>query len=60
MYLFNTLLGFRWDISHGRENEGNQLQPKGNVEKAKTRDISDLSLKVKQDRKKDIYVYSCC
>lgn len=59
MYLFNTLLGFRWDISHGRENQGNQLQPKGNVEKAKTRDVSDLSLKVKKDRRKDIYIYFC-
>ncbi len=53
-YLFYKLLGFRRDISHSRENKCNQFQPKRNVEKAKTRDITDLSLMVKDECKKDI------
>lgn len=43
-YLLYKLFVFWRDISHSRENKCNQLQPKGNVEKAETRDITDLSL----------------
>lgn len=53
-YIFYLLLCFGWDISHSRQNKCNQFQPKGNVEKAKTRDIIDLSLMVKDESKGEI------
>lgn len=50
MYPFDFLLCIWWDISHGRENKCNQFKPKGDVEKAKTRDITDITLLVKGQR----------
>ena len=43
-YLFYKFLGFWRDVSQSRENKCYQFQPKGDVEKAKTREITDLSL----------------
>lgn len=43
-YLFHKLLGFWRDISHSRQKKCNQFQPKGNVEKAETRNITDFPL----------------
>lgn len=43
-YLLYQLLSFWGDISHSRENKCNHFQSKGNVENAKMRDITDLSL----------------
>lgn len=49
-YPFYLLLGIWWDISHSREEQSDHLQPKGDEEKAESRDISDLSLRVREEK----------
>lgn len=47
-YLFHDLLSLGGDVSHSGENKRDHLQPKGNVEKAETRDITDFSLSARE------------
>lgn len=49
-YPFYLLLGIWRDISHSREEQSDHLQPKGDEEKAESRDISDLSLRVREEK----------
>lgn len=47
-YLFYLLLCIQRDVGHSREEQSDHLQPKGDEEKAKSRHIGDLSLRVRQ------------
>lgn len=48
-YPFYLLLCIWWDVGHSGEDQSDHFQPKGDEEQAKSREISDLSLRIRGD-----------